>query len=78
MKIQRNGYTLEIVRLKRPHRWAQKATIGEESRYRSFYYKEDAEHNLTEWMQYRNANDFMRDFRHNFHSLEEIHAQEAE
>lgn len=74
--IKCNGYTLQVVRLKPPFRWAQKATIGKESRYRLYYYKNDAIAGLAVWTDYKNANEFMRDFRHNFNSLEELKGTE--
>lgn len=68
--MQCNGYTLEIVKMSRG--WAQKATVGDESRYRMFYYRHDAVVNLEEWTGYKNVGDFKRDFYHNFKSLEDI------
>lgn len=60
-----NGYTLNIVKLK--DCWAVEAKVGEETRYRKFHYKKDAERDLNDWKDYRNAGDFMRDFHHNFY-----------
>jgi hypothetical protein len=57
--------------------WAQKATVGSESRYRLFYYRHDAVVNQEEWMDYRNAGDFKRDFYHNFKSLDELGVKEG-
>jgi hypothetical protein len=74
--VSYKGYTLEIVKMKKG--WAQKATIGNESRDRTFYYKKDAERNLDEWVNFLSADDFMRDFHHNFNSLEELGATEDE
>jgi hypothetical protein len=79
LKIEGNGYTLEIVRMKGHVKWAVKAMIGEEKRYRPQYYKADAEKDLNYWNNppFKSVNDFMRDFNHNFNSLEELKIEEA-
>jgi hypothetical protein len=73
-----NGYTLSIVKMKGHCKWAVKATIGKEFRYRPFYYKVDAEKDFAYWNDppFGNASDFMRDFKHNFNSPSEIKEKE--
>ena len=63
---------LSIVKPKGGCRWAIKAVVDNEVRYRGFYYKQNAVANLSEWQGYRCDDDFMRDFHHNFHSAEEL------
>jgi len=66
MKIDCDGFTLEVIKVKGG--WAQKATINDtgESRYRTYRYKREAEHGLEEWTNYQPLMFFMREFRHNF------------
>jgi len=68
MKIECEGFTLEVVKVK--YGWAQKATVGNESRYRLYHYKKEAELGLSEWTNYQPVGMFMRDFHHNFYLLE--------
>ena len=65
-----DGFTLEVVKVKGG--WAQKATVGNISRYRFYHYKKEAEKSLIEWTYYQPAGLFMREFYHNFNSLEEL------
>ena len=70
LKINCDGFTLEVVKVKGG--WAQKATVGKESRYRFYHYKKEAEHFLEEWTRYQPVGNFMREFHHNFNSAEEL------
>jgi len=73
-----NKVKLEIVKVKGSSRWAQKATMGKEVRYRGFIYRKDALANLAEWIYIKeNYLSFERDFYHNFHTAEELHIQEV-
>ena len=74
-KIQCEGFTLEIVKPKRKgysgKGWAIKAIVNGIARYRFYYYKADAERNISEWT--RNQLSFAsRDFMHNFFSSKEL------
>ena len=75
------GFTVEVVRLKGHCRWAVKAMVDGEARYRPCYYKVDAFKDLLEWENYhRNAiaEDIFRarEFCHNFDSAEELNIVE--
>ena len=74
MKRECDGFTLEVVKVKGG--WAQKATVGEKSRYRFYYYKKEAEIGLKEWTNYQPLMYFMREFNHNFDSAETLGIEE--
>ena len=74
-KIECDGFTLEVVKVKGG--WAQKATIGDKSRYRFYHYKSEAIKTLDEWTNYQPLMYFMREFNHNFNSAEELNIQEV-
>lgn len=71
--LQCDGFTLDVVRLPKGHitKWAIKATMGEVSKYRSFYYKADAELEIKlEWANYsRFAMETELFYRHNWCDL---------
>lgn len=79
LRIEGNGYTLELVRMKGHCKWAVKATVSQEVRYRPNYYKANAEMDLMYWNRppFKSASDFMRDFHHNFYSPNDISEKEA-
>lgn len=58
-------------------RWAQKAVMNEETRYRGFVYRKDALNNFDEWVEINSSGMFERDFYHNFHTAEELGIVEA-
>jgi len=70
VRIECDGFTLEVVKVKGG--WAQKATMGGESRYRFYHYKREAERTLSEWENYQPSGVFRREFHHNFNSAEEL------
>ena len=74
MKIECNGYVLEVIKVRSG--WAQKATVAGESRYRLYHYKKEAEIGLSEWAG-KDVGYFLRDFHHNFNSAEELGIEEA-
>jgi len=66
---------LEVIKVKGGCRWAIKATIEGETRYRGYHYKREAERGLSEWsFPYGIFKD--REFWHNFFSAEELGIQE--
>jgi hypothetical protein len=72
MTLQNERFILEIVKPKRKgygsKGWAIKATIDGISRYRFYYYKEDALREISEWT----ISTTSRDFMHNFFSSKEL------
>jgi len=67
------GYTLGIIKTKKSSgaRWAVKAVVGDEARYRGFYYKREAEEDMKTWKGYALDN-FISEFHHNFCAAEEL------
>ncbi len=71
-----SGYKLEIVKVKgNGSHWAIKATMGNEVRYRGYYYKAEAIKNMETWEDCNNLY-FPREFYHNFNSAEELNISE--
>lgn len=70
---------LSIVKVKGSCKWAQKAIIGNEVRYRGFRYKKEAISNLSEWEYiWQSDGEFARDFYHNFNTAEELGIEEIQ
>jgi len=63
---------LSIVKVKGSVKWAQKAALNGEIRYRGFMYKKEAIDNLGEWISINDTGMFERDFYHNFHTADEL------
>jgi len=68
--------TIEVIKTKGSVPWAIKATANGEARYRGYRYKNEAEHNLSEWTGMKPDWFYPRNFYHNFHSAEECGVRE--